>query len=357
MLEQHKKSFILNLAFIASILLCAYFTLKYLVSWLFPFLIGLLVASLLQPAINAIVAKTLFKKRGAAIFVTVLFYLAVFSVLWLLILYLAGEASALAARVPRLLTDVISPMLQDLNQQFANVLRNISPELSENFSSTARDISQMLQSAAVSLSSATLSGVAGIAKKLPIIFLTFIFSIVSSVMISLDYSTVTGFIKRQLPQRLVNVIHNGKGMITGSFLKLIRAYIIIMFITFSELCLAFFILKVENFVAIALVVAILDILPVLGTGTVLIPWALFSVLSGNFLMAGGMILTYLVITVVRNAIEPKIVGSQIGLHPIVTITAMYLGLRIFGMPGLFGAPITAVIIKHINDEGYFKIYK
>ncbi len=110
-------------------------------------------------------------------------------------------------------------------------------------------------------------------------------------------------------------------------------------------------IKIPYAMTVALVIAVLDILPILGTGSVLIPWGILAAVNGNFKMALGVVLLYLVITVVRNIIEPKLVGKQVGLHPVLTLAGMLLGLRFAGFIGMLGVPFLLAFIKKLNDKG------
>lgn len=109
--------------------------------------------------------------------------------------------------------------------------------------------------------------------------------------------------------------------------------------------------------AIAIVVAIVDIIPVLGTGTILIPWSVYSFIVGDFGFAVGILAVYGIITVIRQVIEPKLVAGQLGLPPVVTIIGMFIGLRLFGFIGLFLVPLTVILIKLLNDEGVIHLWK
>ena len=137
----------------------------------------------------------------------------------------------------------------------------------------------------------------------------------------------------------------------------IRSYIIIMSITFVELSIGLSIIKIDYAILIALCIAIFDILPVLGTGGVMIPWTVISIVLGNYWLALKLFILYVIITIVRNIIEPKIVGSQLGLHPIVTLSSMFAGLQVLGGLGLFGFPIGLSLLVHLNKKGVIQILK
>jgi predicted PurR-regulated permease PerM len=138
-------------------------------------------------------------------------------------------------------------------------------------------------------------------------------------------------------------------------MKYIKAYLIILLMTFSELLIGFFILKIPYALTLASVIAIIDILPVLGVGTVLIPWGIVLIILGDSFLAAGIFILYGIIWVVRQIVEPRIVGKSMGLSPLITLAAMYIGYSSIGYGGLFVFPIAAMILKCLYDIGMFKI--
>ena len=141
-----------------------------------------------------------------------------------------------------------------------------------------------------------------------------------------------------------------------------KAYGLIIAITFTELCLGLFLMKLigiydGNYIFIfALITALIDIIPILGTGTVLVPWAVYTLINGNIPLAVGIIIMYVCITVIRQVIEPKLVANQLGIPPFATIIAMYVGSQIFGVLGIFLLPITLVMVKLLNEEGIIHVF-
>ena len=123
----------------------------------------------------------------------------------------------------------------------------------------------------------------------------------------------------------------------GTIVKFIKAYSAIISITFIELSVGFWILRIPNPFLLGAMIAIIDILPILGTGAVLIPWAIIALVLGQTKIGIGMFVLYIIITAVRQAIEPKIVGEQIGLHPIMTLILMYVGSTAYGRTGITAA--------------------
>jgi predicted PurR-regulated permease PerM len=134
----------------------------------------------------------------------------------------------------------------------------------------------------------------------------------------------------------------------------IRSYILIMVITFTELSILFRIFGIENAMLKAAAIAVFDLLPILGTGGIMIPWAVISLAVGYTKLGIELFAIYGIVTVIRNYVEPKIVGTQLGLHPIITLVAMFIGLRLFGFWGLFGLPVGISYLwkqkKHAMEE-------
>ena len=137
----------------------------------------------------------------------------------------------------------------------------------------------------------------------------------------------------------------------------IRSYALIMSITFVELSIGLTLAGIKHPVLVAFIIALFDILPVLGTGGIMIPWTILTAIQGNGPMALKMLAIYVVITVIRNIIEPKIVGSQLGLHPVVTLCSMFVGAQVFGVIGLFGFPIGLSLLRYLNDHGVIRLFR
>ena len=131
----------------------------------------------------------------------------------------------------------------------------------------------------------------------------------------------------------------------------IRAYSLLLMVTFAELTVGLLIMRVPHAVLLALAIAVFDVLPVLGTGGILIPWGIVMAVRGNLKMAVGMLVLYLVIAAVRNILEPGLVGKQIGLHPLAALIAMFLGLKLLGLAGMIGLPVAlSVVVMSVRKQ-------
>ena len=190
-----------------------------------------------------------------------------------------------------------------------------------------------------SLLSSPLGAVWGTAKQIPMIAVGVLVCVVSCCFMTTDYRTLRDMILSQLSQKRQSAVIRTKQVTFSTLGKMGKAYSIILFVTFMEMLLGLSFLKLIHvydsgyIFAIAFITAIVDIIPVLGTGTILIPWALWSLFTGDVGLGIGLLVVYAIISVIRQVIEPKLVASQFGLPAFLTIMAMYVGTQLFGFIG------------------------
>ena len=210
---------------------------------------------------------------------------------------------------------------------------------------------------------APLSGVISTASKLPAFLISIVVFFIATCFITADYDRIVNFIKRQLPADKRAALTKTKQLTLSTLGKMVKAYCLIICITFTEILIGLTALNLLGFysgnykVVISLCIAIVDIFPILGSGTVLAPWGIISLIRGNIGLGVGLLVLYIIITVLRQYIEPKLVAGQLGLPPAATLVAMYLGFKIFGVPGIFMLPLMITVLKVLNDDGVIHLWK
>ncbi len=204
-----------------------------------------------------------------------------------------------------------------------------------------------------SLLSAIASGlpelVARLLSSLPTVLFVIVLTVIAGYYFCVDWERVCGAIRTLVParwhQRMRAVRLRGRGL----FARYIKAYLWLLLITFSLLLAGLLILGVDYAFLLSLLIAVLDLLPVLGVGTVLLPWSVVMLIGRHFYVGFGLILLYLIITLVRQALEPRLLGKSLGLHPIVMLFATYAGFSLFGIIGMILGPVVAIPIKYALD--------
>lgn len=352
-----KKKFIVNVAFVVTVYAVLYFIFVYAIHWFMPFIIGFLIALALRP-VTSLVNKLINNKgKGVAVFVVAAFYVVVAIILWILTTFLITQITDLINIMPHLYFDRIEPLLLKFNDWIVANAKTVSPEAASSISHIVTNGINYISDIIKNTSIAVVQIVTKLISNFPLYLISIIFTIVLSIFISVEYNSITAFIKRQLPEKFNSTFSEARIFLTGTLWKMIKSYMMIMCITFFELFMGLSILKVNYALPIAAIIAVLDILPIIGTGGIVVPWAAVELVLKNYGMCAGLLVLYLIVLIVRNIIEPRIVGHQIGLHPIITITAMYAGLRLFGFVGFILGPVVAILVKYLNDTGKIHLFK
>lgn len=354
---EKQRSLIINFTYWLMMGGIIYVALKYALPMLAPFVIGFCVAAILKPLVDFLSKKNQNSRRLIAIIVLLIFYAIVVFLLFLVGAKLFVFIKDFVYKIPNYYVNNIEPALTDSFGRLALVMNRLDPTMLSTISTLGDNIIQTLTGTVTNFSGKMINYVTSFAGSLPSLLLRLIFTIVASVFFTIDFNTIKNFLYKQLSTKNQELLHMINVNFVGTIGKYVRAYAILMTITFVELTLGFFILDLKYGPQLALVIAFLDILPVLGTGGILIPWAIIELLLGRIGFGIKMLLLYFFITVVRNVLEPKIVGKQIGLHPLITLICMFVGLQLFGVVGLFGLPIMATILKNLNDQGTISFIK
>lgn len=324
--------------------------LHYLTVWFAPFLFGVAIAALLRPAAVCLSKKSHLSISAAAGWMLFLFYLAAMGVFALFFTILLAQLYDLLARLPQLYAQSIAPLLTQFSDGFYHLAGRFTRDL-QQIESFSDAVANALQQAAMDTSAHLVSWVAALAARLPMLLITAIFTVMISVLVSLNYQQVGAFLRTLIPLRFSNAFLGIQVFVRETLWQYLRAYTIIMAITFGELALGLWLLRFDYVLPVAAAITLLDLLPLIGSGTILVPWGLVLI-AGNDLPGGmGLLMLFGIIAVVRNIIEPRVVGKQIGLHPIATITAMYVGLRIAGVIGMFAAPVAVLFIRFLQKNG------
>ncbi|MCL2509143.1 MAG: AI-2E family transporter [Oscillospiraceae bacterium] len=405
---EKRRHILINAAYFALILGLFYLFMKYAFWLLFPFLLAFLIASLIQRPTNFIVRKTPLKKGlVSAVFVILIVIVAGFIISLIGIklvselkgfLAFLGEKLKSIPNIMELIEEKLISFVAFLPDSLEKTVVNSITEFMDSIthSATGGGAEAALGSAAImeggadlvqngaagaaredatlslggllskfnfSMLSTPFSGVWSTAKQIPSILIAIVVGIVACFFMSADYDRISNFVKRQISPEKRLALSTAKGLFYSSMGKLIRSYMTILAITAIEMIIGLNVLRLvgvyqsEYIFSIAITVALVDIIPILGTGTILVPWALYCFLAGNIGQGIGLAVMYAVITVVRQILEPKLLAANLGLPPIVTIFGMFIGLQLFGFIGLFIVPIVIIMVKLMNDQGILHIWK
>ncbi len=372
---EKRRDFLINLLYLAAILGLAYVFFKYLFWMAAPFLLTFFFAMLLQRPLRWLDKKT--EKKAHTFWSIALVVLSVMIIIIPLVLIFIGIGNKISDFVSYLVgqLDDIPTFLATLEKEILDLLKHLPSGLYKTLSNTVTESFTKLIQGGESATSAIdvdtiksglstgISGMYSVVKNIPSVLIGIVIGLVAWIFFTKDYDKIVRFIQRQMPKDKKNTLVEFKQVFYKTILTMFRAYGLIMCITFGELLLGFSILSMLGimkngyFALIAAGIAIFDILPVAGSGGILMPWAIVCLVTGNYKQTIGLIIIYVVITVIRQYIEPKIVGTSLGVNPIVTLMGLYFGLKLFGFIGMFVVPITIMTLKALNDNGRISIWK
>lgn len=379
---EKKRKTIINIIYYALVVGLLFLLARYAMGVCFPIVCAFFIATILQRPKNFLTKKT-FLKSGSASVISLFGLIFIFGFLVALIgvravqeikgfidyialqfsnidVFITNIENAIMGfigRLPDFISGTLSESVTTIFIQLRDYVAGQSTELTDSITGTLGD------SFSFSWITTPLSGVISTAKQIPSILIAVIITLVAACFMTSDYESIISFIKRQFPENKRGDLSRTKTLLKSTLTKMGKAYALIMSVTFTEMFIGLTVLRLVGIysssyaVIIAIATAIVDIIPVLGTGTILIPWAVYSLIVGNYALAIGLGIIYAVITVIRQIIEPKLVAGQLGLSPVVTICSLYLGLKIFGVLGMIIAPILVTMLKVLNDEGIIRLWK
>ena len=356
---EKRLGFIINSIYALIIAGIVYLVFKYAIFVVMPFLLGFAVAALINPIVRFLSRRYDLKRRPAGILLLLLFYATIGMLITIGVVRLTVFFGEVSGELPDLYRDRLEPALNKLFgyiNSFVDRLYAIfggeSQVLSERLGGIFTSIKSSLGDTISDISVKALTRLSSAAAAIPGIIIELLFAVISSFFFTVDYENILSLAKRLLPKRTVDLLCRLRGRVFKVAGKYLRSYALILLITFGELSLGLVLLGVDNAVLIAFCIALFDILPVAGTGGIMIPWAIFSLIGGDWGFAVGLVVIWAVITIVRNIIEPKIVGRQVGLHPLLALIAMFVGTKLFGLVGLFLLPLTLAIVLPLLRERF-----
>ena len=375
---EKRRKFIIDIVYFAMLIGLFYLFFRFAFGLCFPFILAIFIAVLLQKPVNATMKKTKGKGRGffSALFV-VFCFVVIGSIVAALLVKLFNEfkdffsyllvrmenTELFISQVDAWIQTKLTIIPENIRTNFAGYVTDALGNLLGSAEQSAEATAQESSTFDWSLLASPLGIVWGTAKQIPMIAVGMLVAIVSCCFMTSDYATVKKIAFKIAGEKNSVKLIAAKRILFSTIGKLAKAYSLLILITFTEMMLGLGLLKLVGLYeggyifVISLITAFVDILPVLGTGTILIPWGIWMLLTGKIGLGIGLLVLYVIITIIRQTLEPKLVASQLGLPPFVTLFAMYIGTQIFGFIGLFLMPISIMLIKVLDDEGIISIFK
>lgn len=315
-----------------------------------PFLLAFIFAMLLEPLNMLMINKLRFKRLVAGLVSCTLFVILLLGLVYLLGIQVFEQTMNFLKVAPQYFKDV-QHYIMNVVEQGQGFLDSLSPEIAKGVTDMTMNVTNALN-VFVSKGSQI---VLGFASGIPGMFIFFLFFLVALYLFSFNMETMRNSVLTFFEDRSHSQVNEVLSSLKNSVFGFIRAQLTFSAFTYVATLIGLLILGVKYQLAIALLVTIVDILPILGVGSALVPWAAYCLLTGDIFTGIGLIILFLAITVIRRVIEPKILGDAVGIGPLSALISLYVGLQLVGGIGLFLGPLVVIVYSAMRKAGLFQI--
>lgn len=327
-----KKNFIINCIYylaLSSIVLIITYS---IVRWLLPLVFSLLVVMILQPIISHIQRICNIKNKFFRVIITIVLYCIIIGIVLYLLFLGVIQLYFLLNNLPDYIDYLYNLITRSEMLSFFNQYIDIFYD----------SINSIINNCSTSFINYLITCIT----RLPSILFDIMFIIISSLFLIIDYDIFKKMVLKlcyKKQEYVVMVI----GCIKDTLSTLFKAYFIIFIITFVELLVGFYIISIDDALMIAFMIAVFDFFPILGVDMILVPWIVIQALNNQITTAIGLLVVYAIIVITKNVMEPKLLSKHMGVHPIITILGMFIGMKIIGVVGIVLVPVLLMVTKRI----------
>ena len=347
MSDARLKRFLLYTASAAAAAALLHVTLRYLLLWLLPFLIAAAFAAAMEPAVRLLQVRLRLKRGFSSLAVTLFLLFLLGGLLSLLGTTLTGEAYALLERAPSLLAaapDALEGLLARIGRYSAACPPWLRETIEASLTRYVAEAGDLLGA----LVDRLVAALGTLATALPRFFLGAATSVLAIYFISAGWPELRELFKGRVSAGTLQKLRSFRAGVTRSAARWLRAELTLCAVTFIELLAGFLFLHQPYALLLAFLITLFDALPVFGTGTGLVPWAVAEILFQNVPKSIFLAALYLVTLTARNILEPRLLGAQAGLPPILSLLAMYLGFCAFGVAGMVLFPFLLLLAAQLR---------
>ncbi len=317
-----------------------------------PFVIGWILSVIAGPLVTFLEKKLKIMKRlGSAITIILVLALCI-GLIYLIISQIWEEISVLIRNFPSMYHDLERGMSQ-IGAQGNTLFERFPEQIQNSWATLMNNLDDTASSLIGRIGEPTIEVAGNVAKRIPSVLIGTIVAFVSAYFFIADKENLGEWVKKVVPKsitsRLLLVGENLKYAMGGYF----KAQFKIMGVVFAILLVGFTLMQIRFSILLAIVIAFLDFLPFFGTGTALIPWAIYKFLVGDYKMVAALVILYGVTQLVRQLIQPKLVGDSMGLNPLYTLFLLYLGYRVGSVLGMIFAVPVGLILLNLYQAGAF----
>lgn len=338
--------------FVIASIVATYFILSFSLPLLYPFVLGWLIALMIEPMVRWLELRLRFPRWAGVTLILLLLLSLLLTLLIFIIAELVLELTHLADFLPAFLNKVGTLFVDSFTKENTGISRLIdtvqtylekNPEHQQRISQSIQDNIGVIANKGTEFITEIVSAIGRFLGDLPYFITVLVFITLAAFFISLDWPRLSRNLLAWIPDNLQQTI----GLVTTDLKKALfgffKAQLTLISITGIIMFTGLVILKVPYAFTMAFIIGLVDLLPYLGVGAVLVPWVIYLFLVGNIHLATGLCIIYAVIVIIRQFLEPKLVASNVGIDPLLTLIALFVGLKLIGIFGLIVGPVTVVV--------------
>lgn len=324
------------------ILLGLYLVFRFVMPFILPFVLAVFLAFIMEPMVRSLAGRGRFGRSWASLVVVLLLVGALVLLVSWSVMRITAEVTDLYGYLPN--------YYGEFNRVVSEVLR-VAGDLSQQLPEPLARVAQDQWNRLYSLLSVIVSGAGGVVRGVPSLTLTIVFTFLSAYFVMKDRGVLRDFAQSIMPARTFANFRNVQTDVLGGVAGFIRAQTVLVVLTMIVNVIGLSMLGSRYAVALGLLLAVLDILPIVGPGLVYLPWVGYHLLWGSIGYGVWLLVLYGAVSLLRQVIQTHLVGREMGLHPLVTLISLYVGVRLFGAPGLIYGPLTAILVKELWASG------
>lgn len=358
-MNQTKKRYLkvlLNLGIALVILLLAVFLLPRVLVFFMPFLAGYVIAWIASPIVRFFEEKLKIRRKAGSAFVIVAVIALVILAVYLVGAKLIEQIVGLTAALPDMWSSTEADMAR-IGKNLEIFLNRLPADIQKSINGIGAQMDSFFADIFEKISTPTITAVGSIAKQLPNLIIGLVMSLLSAYFFVADKDYLSYFCKKYTPysiQKRWSLLRRSLKRAVGGYFK---AQFKIELFVYIMLVIGLSVLGIDYALLIAIGIAFLDFLPFFGTGTVMVPWAIIKFLSADYKMTIGLLIIWGAGQLLRQIIQPKIVGDSVGVSAIPTLFLLYIGYKIGGVVGMIVAVPVGIIIQNMDEEGLFDTTK
>lgn len=323
-----------------------------LLSFFMPFVVAWVIALLASPMVKFLEEKLKIRRKAGTACVIVAVIALIVLIGYGIAVFLIDQIQGLMADLPAM-WEALQQQVREIGHSFSDLFDSLPEDIQESWKYVFENVEIFLEDWIAGLGSPSVVWLGNVAKRLPNMFVAVIMCLVSAFAFTAERASMRNFVQDYMPtgvKKYWDMIQVSLSEAVGGYLK---AQCKIEFWIYLIVAAGLFILRIRYAPILAIFIAVLDFLPVFGTGTILCPWIVFELLNGDYKLAVGLGIIWCVSQIVRQAIQPKIMGDSMGLHTLPTVFLLYIGYKVSGILGMIVAVPIGIIFVNMYQAGVF----